>query len=343
MRDRAPLVFAACTREGGGVTQRGGATMATNPSARSRGRGSRCWPIVSLALIASCTRECPICPTPSTVSQACEVSACPQIAPPIGVEPKTAARVPAELSSKRCGDSTLKKFLDELSEMCDGGFCRIDRYRATQSIAVRAFADTFAQEDDEGVATYFAVFGCNIYGAGGDCLGYDSYYTDPKNCPEDDAYEWVTRQHGDGPRRHLAAEAAGAQANCRAYSAFIHNGLNAFIDNHLNADRFLFFGVSGATGNLVTTANPVGRQLAGRRAGGLRDELVKRQLESPDMFTGRGVSDVVVLDNRFDDPRFRMLAARHIDIADERQVQAWASSMAMNRVVMVLAVRCPGR
>ena len=255
---------------------------------------------------------------------------------------------PPTMVTGRCADQALKATLQTIVNDCAGA-CGVGKEKDPLiTLTQTQFNDLFASgDDDAGFASYFAIFGCNVYGPE-DCHGYDAYYTNQKACPTEDQYEWVTREEDtpNGKRRvHPMSEANGAQANCQAYATSIENGFNNFINKHLDADHYIFIGTASASGNAGGIMNPLNRRLAGQRAGNLRDELVKRQLATPDKFTGRGASYVVVLDNtkhRFDDPRFKQVLTRQVNKDPTPRTFQWDSSNAVNRSVMVLAIKCPG-
>lgn len=292
--------------------------------------------------------------TPPAVAPTVPVAPRPSLVPgpPKPVVPVVKVEPAEPAATGRCADPSLIATLQTIVNDCVHA-CGVNSEKDPLFTLNQAqFNDLFATgEDDAGFATHFAIFGCNIYGSQ-DCRGYDAMYTHPDDpagcegsacdgCPSDEMYEWVNRPGV----HHPMSDAAGAQANCKEYAGSIARGFTAFIEKHKDADQYIFIGTASTTGNRGKTMNPKNRALAGQRAARLRDDLVKMQLAAPKEFTGRGGSYVVVLDNtvhQFSDPRFKRVLTKQVNKEGIKRTFRWDSSNAVNRSVMVLAIRCPG-
>lgn len=286
---------------------------------------------------ADCSRE-PVTPpeesarrdVPSTapdVARATDPAGPPPVADDSGVE-----------SAPSCRDADLRAILRRVVRDC-GEACL--RETPLVSLSEEQFTAMFGREDDRGFASFFALFGCNIYNRSlDDCFGYDAYYTNPQDCPDEPGeYEGVRLglRRGQNPNRQ-----------CRNYSQPIHDGLRRFIENHQDARYIVLIGTASRTGNRGGVMNPKNVALAKSRAENVR-RLLLGWAKPPPAGPGLKVPEqmpVVVLDNekhRFDEASGRIREIVAAQIAEESRYDRGfrpTQDNAINRSVMVLAIGC---
>ena len=181
----------------------------------------------------------------------------------------------------------------------------------------------FARPDDAGVATHFALFGCNRYTPDGrSCRGFDSMAAEPATCPP-------------------------GNAECPRYASALQSELRAFLDRNRDAHTILLFGAASTTGNDAGAMSAANAKLAEERALAVGEVVHQWRRD-----VGGKAKDLrvfsVVLDNLKTDwwrsPDFRHILEAQVaklgTPSTERGFEPLASDAA-NRSVLVVAIRCP--
>jgi hypothetical protein len=183
------------------------------------------------------------------------------------------------------------------------------------------FETLFGKLDDPGVATHFALFGCNRYTANKDCLGFDSHFADPLRCPGDES----------------------RQANCTKYATVIKDELWRFLDANASARYFVLLGTASRSGNLQTRPPQMSEEnkdLALKRAEAVQEVIELYRIEKKI----KGEVLPVVLDNEsqdYESPTFVRLVEEQLAKAGkaERGFRP-TNATAINRSVAIVAIGC---
>lgn len=241
--------------------------------------------------------------------------------PPVAVQPPPKPPAPAPKPPPgRCADPRFAEVARDVVKECTAA-CKKDD-NPIVDLSPEEFEAIFGQPDDAGVASHFALFGCNRYGAGGrSCLGFDSDAATPGDCP------------------------AGARGDaCRRYASVLEQELGAFLDQHRGANYLILMGTASRTGNDAGTMSEDNAALAERRALAVQ-RLVNEYRRRHGLRDMRVLA--VVLDNtRLDyaaGGTFPAMIADQLAKLGARTVDRGftpSTANAMNRSVLAVAIHC---
>ena len=188
------------------------------------------------------------------------------------------------------------------------------------------FEALFAQDDDAGVATHFAIFGCTRYTAGRKgCVGYNSYYADPVKVDEDLAANTLNGKQAD---------------NARESSTVIKRAFVKWLLRNSQVRYLVLLGNASTAGNKNGQMSSDNKRLALNRANRVRALAEGTRTDA----MARMESFPVVLNNavrNFNRPRFRDMVTSRLPTSDvgERGFTP-TGTLAINRSVMALAISC---
>ncbi|MFO0749788.1 MAG: protein kinase [Myxococcota bacterium] len=236
--------------------------------------------------------------------------------------PAPAPAPPEDLG--RCAEPSFKAMALSVVKSCERA-CKKDQSPLV-ALTEPELEGLFARPDDAGVATHFAVFGCNRYTADGQaCRGFDSSVADPALCPP------------------------GNDA-CVRYATALSRELRAFLDRNRDAHTVLLLGTASATGNDVGAMSDANAKLAEERALAVGEVVHGWRRDVGGKARDMRVYSVVLDNTRTDwwrSPAFRAVLEAQVEklrklgtSAAERGFEPLAPDAA-NRSVMVVAIRCP--
>ena len=205
----------------------------------------------------------------------------------------------------------------------------------------------FGQPSDSGVGNHFMLFGCNVFSTRtGDCLGYDSYYTDPAKCPtSNDSFECAKGEPRpcDGGRRAPSCDPSGAVERCRMYSRAIESDFERFMEDRADSRYFAVLGTASLTGNgPAGSMSACNQGLAFQRASRAKELLLKLMNKAKKRLTV-DVSPVILDNHRFvfDDSEMQeLIRAQLARTAGTDRGFVATTSNALNRSALILAIRC---
>ncbi len=217
----------------------------------------------------------------------------------------------------RCAEPAFRTLAHALVKDCERA-CKKDESPLVD-LPAETFEALFGREDDAGVATHFAFFGCNTWARPGEtCRGFDSAIADPAHCPP------------------------GA-ATCENDAAALRAELRAFLDQNRDAHTVLLFGTASKTGNAPSRMSDDNARLAEDRAHAVAEVVHgwRRQTGARQM---RVLS--VALDNTRTDywqsAAFRAVIAAQVGkLGPSARTFSPLAADAANRTVMLVALRCP--
>ena len=245
----------------------------------------------------------------------------PTTPPPAPVTPPPAPVTPPAPDIGRCAEARFREVATSVVTHCAHA-CKKDTSPLV-TLSKGEFEALFARPDDAGVASHFALFGCNRYTPDGRaCRGFDSMQADPASCP-------------------------AGNASCARYASALTRELRAFLDRNADAHTVLLFGTASTTGNDAQAMSDANAKLAEERALAVGEVVHTWRRD-----VGGKARDLrvysVVLDNTRTDwwqtPAFRAVLEAQVQKlatpASERGFEPLAADAA-NRSVMVVAIRCP--
>lgn len=241
----------------------------------------------------------------------------PDPAPPPTPTPTPAPEPTATPDEGRCAEPAFRTLAHALVKDCERA-CKKDESPLVD-LPAETFEALFGREDDAGVATHFAFFGCNTWARPGEtCRGFDSAIADPAHCPP------------------------GA-ATCEHDAAALRAELRAFLDQNRDAHTVLLFGTASKTGNAPSRMSDDNARLAEDRAHAVAEVVHgwRRQTGARQM---RVLS--VALDNTRTDywqsTAFRAVIAAQVGkLGPSARTFSPLAADAANRTVMLVALRCP--
>ena len=239
--------------------------------------------------------------------------------------PKPEAGIDLDQPAGRCRDPKFRKLAATLVVTC-APTSIYDTSPPVVRLTEEQFEALFAQNDDAGVATHFAIFGCTRYISGRKgCIGYNSYYADPVEVDKDYDAGTLNRKERDNARQYSTV----IKREFRKW--FLHNSMVRYL---------VFLGNASPLGNRNEKMSPRSKVIAlerARRVRALAEETRTDAMAGMESF-------VVVLNNAVRDfirPRFRdMVMSRILAPGVEERGFTPTGNNAINRSVMAVAISC---